>query len=50
MKKKQKYVGSSPMKMPIDPMTASMLVSAGVGLINTIAGGKAKRRARRAII
>jgi hypothetical protein len=47
MKKKQKYVGSSPMKV-IDPMTASMLVSAGVGLLNTIVGARAKKRAKRA--
>jgi len=32
----------------IDPITASMLVSAGVGLYNTIAGASAKGKARRA--
>lgn len=47
MKKKQKYVGSSPMKA-IDPMTASMLISAGTGLLNYFSGRKAKKRAARA--
>ena len=45
-KSAKKYVGSSPMKA-IDPVTASLLISAGVGLFNTISGSKAKKRARR---
>ena len=44
-KSSKKYVGSSPMKL--DPVTASLLISAGVGLFNTITGSKAKKRARR---
>ena len=31
----------------VDPVTASVLISAGVGLFNTISGSKAKKRARR---
>lgn len=46
MKNNKKYVGSSPMKFP-DPVTASLAISAGVGLINTLGGLKRKKAARR---
>jgi hypothetical protein len=45
-KSAKKYVGSSPMKF-VDPVTASLVISAGVGLYNAVSGGISKRRARR---
>lgn len=44
MKKKQKYVGSSPMKIPFAPW----MITAGLGVIQAYQGSKAKKRAARA--
>jgi len=43
-KSSKKYVGSSPMKLPV---WAPMAVSAATGLISAISGRRQERRARR---